>query len=88
MLSPQDIAVIAVVGFILFGPKKLPELAKSLGQSVTEFKKAVKGDEKSETASTEEALPGPTATQQAIPPSTGAPQQLALPAQSSETRRT
>ena len=39
--SPQDLLVIAAVGFILFGSKKLPEVAKSLGSSVVEFKKAM-----------------------------------------------
>ena len=88
MLSPQDIAVIAVIGFVLFGPRKLPELAKSLGQSINEFKKAVKTDENDEAAkrSAEGTLPGP-APQQAIPASTGTPQQLALPAQASDTHR-
>lgn len=86
--SPQEIAIIVAVGFILFGSKKLPEMAKSLGSSIVEFKKAVKGDDKAETAANEGAVPGPAATQQAIPSSTGTPQQLALPAQSSETRRT
>lgn len=41
MLSPQDLLLIGAVGFILFGSKKLPEMAKSLGSSVVEFKKAM-----------------------------------------------
>ena len=38
---------IAVIGFILvflFGAAKLPKLARSVGESITEFKKGVKGE--------------------------------------------
>ncbi|NDD27735.1 MAG: twin-arginine translocase TatA/TatE family subunit [Proteobacteria bacterium] len=90
MLSPQDIALIGVIALFVFGPKKLPEMAKSLGQSVNEFKKGIKGGEENGEAAAsqgnEGALPG-AHQQQAVPSSTSNPQQLALPAQSSETRR-
>jgi sec-independent protein translocase protein TatA len=39
MFSAWDITLILVVVLLLFGGKKLPELAKSLGQSLNEFKK-------------------------------------------------
>ncbi len=35
-----ELIVILVVALIVFGPKKLPELAKSLGKGLAEFKKA------------------------------------------------
>ncbi len=38
--SPQEIGLILVVILILFGSKKLPEMARNLGKSVEEFKKA------------------------------------------------
>lgn len=37
-----EILVIASVLLILFGGKKLPELARGMGDSVKEFRKAVK----------------------------------------------
>ena len=41
--SMQDILVIAVVALIVVGPKKLPEMARTLGRAYTEFKKATEG---------------------------------------------
>jgi len=36
----QEIIVIFVLALIVFGPRKLPELGKSLGRGLAEFKKA------------------------------------------------
>lgn len=41
-LGTQEIILILILLLILFGANKLPELARSLGVSVREFKKAVK----------------------------------------------
>ncbi|WP_243028396.1 twin-arginine translocase TatA/TatE family subunit [Thermus albus] len=38
-LGMQEILVILVVALLIFGPKKLPELGRSLGQSIREFKR-------------------------------------------------
>lgn len=35
-----ELIIILVVALIVFGPKKLPELAKALGRGMSEFKKA------------------------------------------------
>jgi TatA/E family protein of Tat protein translocase len=35
-----ELIIILIVALIVFGPKKLPELAKSLGKGMAEFKKA------------------------------------------------
>lgn len=39
-LSPGDITLILVAALVLFGGKKLPELARGLGQGIKEFKDA------------------------------------------------
>ena len=38
-----ELLVIAVIALIFIGPKKLPELAKGLGQGLREFQSASKG---------------------------------------------
>jgi sec-independent protein translocase protein TatA len=40
-LGYQELLVILVIVLILFGANRLPELAKSLGSSVKEFKKGI-----------------------------------------------
>ena len=40
MPSGPDLIVLLVIVLVLFGAKRLPELARGLGQSVNEFKKA------------------------------------------------
>ncbi len=39
-LGVQELLVIFVIALVIFGPKKLPELGKSLGKGIAEFKKA------------------------------------------------
>ncbi|MBA4182219.1 MAG: twin-arginine translocase TatA/TatE family subunit [Anaerolinea sp.] len=43
----QELLVILVIAVLLFGGKKIPELAKGLGQGIRNFKTALK-DEKPE----------------------------------------
>ena len=42
MLGGWEIVLILAVVLVLFGAKKLPELAKGLGQGIKEFKKATR----------------------------------------------
>ena len=42
MFGGWEVVLILVVVLILFGAKKLPELAKGLGQGIKEFKKATR----------------------------------------------
>lgn len=43
--SGMELFVIVAVVVLLFGGKKIPELAKGLGQGIKNFKNAVKDDE-------------------------------------------
>ncbi|MBI4697994.1 MAG: twin-arginine translocase TatA/TatE family subunit [Nitrospirae bacterium] len=42
-LGIQELIVIFIVALIVFGPKKLPEIGKTLGKGVLELKKALRG---------------------------------------------
>lgn len=44
-LGTPEILIILFIVLLLFGAKKLPELAKGLGKSVNEFKKASASDD-------------------------------------------
>lgn len=39
-IGVQELVVILVIALIVFGPKRLPELARSLGRGVAEFRRA------------------------------------------------
>ena len=39
-LGVQEIAVIFILALVLFGPKKLPELGRTIGKAITEFRRA------------------------------------------------
>ncbi len=59
-IGPTELIPIAVVLMFLFGAKKLPGLARSLGQSFVEFKRGVKDDP----PKSDEQLPPPEETKQ------------------------
>jgi sec-independent protein translocase protein TatA len=50
--SPFHWLVVILVLVLLFGSKKIPDLAKSLGLGIKEFKKATKDGDKEDEAST------------------------------------
>jgi sec-independent protein translocase protein TatA len=46
LLAPSHMIWILLIVVLLFGAKKIPDLAKGLGQGIKEFKKATKDAEK------------------------------------------
>ena len=44
-IGPMELLVILLVALLLFGGKKIPELAKGLGQGIKNFKESLKGDD-------------------------------------------
>lgn len=39
----QELLIIAIIALLIVGPKKLPDLAKTLGKGFSEFRKATDG---------------------------------------------
>jgi sec-independent protein translocase protein TatA len=44
-IGPTELLIILVVAVLLFGGKKIPELAKGLGEGIKNFKSSVKTEE-------------------------------------------
>ena len=46
----QELLIILLIAVLLFGGKKIPEVAKGLGEGIKNFKSALKGEDKQQTA--------------------------------------
>ena len=51
-ISPWEILILLLIILLIFGPKRLPELGRSLGKGAREFKDSIRGghDDKDEPA--------------------------------------
>ena len=47
-IGPLEIAVVLVIVLVVFGPKRLPELGKSMGKGIREFKGSLSMDDNDE----------------------------------------
>jgi sec-independent protein translocase protein TatA len=48
LLQPLHLVVILVIAMFVFGPRKLPELGKGLGEGIRGFKKAMSDKDNAE----------------------------------------
>lgn len=44
-ISPVHLILLAAIALIVFGPRRLPEMARSLGRGVREFKSAIASED-------------------------------------------
>jgi len=73
-LQPWHIIVILAIALLLFGGKRLPEMGKSLGHGMREFKDAVTGNSSPDTDTQPELPPADTtAADTTVTPTTAAP---------------
>jgi sec-independent protein translocase protein TatA len=47
-VGPMELIVILVIALIVLGPKKLPEVGRSIGKGMREFKDSLAGDDRDE----------------------------------------
>lgn len=80
MLGGWEIILILAVVLILFGAKKVPELARGLGQGIKEFKKATREVQDEITSAVEDAPPPPS---KRIAPAGTQAQQASVPKEAS-----
>ena len=66
LLQPSHLLVLLVVVLVVFGPKRLPELGRSLGQGMRAFKSSLEGHHEGDDAST--GAPGAPAEADKPPP--------------------
>jgi len=70
-LGPAEIAVIVLIVLLVFGPSKLPQLGKSVGQMLRGFKKEMKSlKEDDEEGNEDAALPRPNPSEIDVTPAT------------------
>jgi sec-independent protein translocase protein TatA len=75
--NPLHIAFLVVILLLVFGAKRLPEIGRSLGSGMREFKDSISGD-RPDAGQQQTALP--QTTQQAAPPAVAPPAAAQAPA--------
>ena len=73
-IGMTELMVIFVIGLVVLGPKRLPELARTLGKSLSEFRRASNDLRREFMSATEDAdLAGPLLAPRTTPPATPEP---------------
>jgi sec-independent protein translocase protein TatA len=80
-ISIWELMILLIVLLLIFGAKRLPEMGRSLGKGMREFKDSVTGVEEAVTITT--PTPTPTPTRVELPTAPPAPD---TPSSESETR--
>jgi len=60
-VGPLELAIVLIIALVIFGPKRLPELGRSLGRGIREFRGSLSGDSREEPERPEAIEPPPPA---------------------------
>jgi len=82
-LGPTEVIIVLILALVVFGPKKLPEMARSVGKGIREFKSSVSMDDDDDDRRDHPATPptGQTTTPAPSLPPAAPAQQEASPAE-------
>jgi sec-independent protein translocase protein TatA len=47
-VGPLELAIVLIIALVIFGPKRLPELGRSMGRGIREFKSSISGNDDDE----------------------------------------
>ena len=67
-ISPWEIALVLIAALLLFGGKRLPEMGRSLGTGMREFKNAITGKDEEPAVQPHGELPAPPEQDPAVAP--------------------
>jgi sec-independent protein translocase protein TatA len=85
IIQPTHLLFILVVALLVLGPKRLPEVGRSLGKGIRDFRGAMAGIEEHTTGLfNDDPAPTPTQASQALPTAMAAPEPAVQAAVSSE----
>jgi sec-independent protein translocase protein TatA len=66
-IGPLELIIVLVIALVVFGPKRLPDLGKSLGTGMREFKDSITGSSKDDDDDDRSALTAPASDDPAAP---------------------
>jgi TatA/E family protein of Tat protein translocase len=68
-----EIAIVLVIGLLVFGPKKLPEISRGIGSGMRDFRRGLAGEADAATVETPVAQAAPVAAEAPVTPAEAAP---------------
>jgi len=67
----MELAIVLIIALVVFGPKRLPELGKSLGKGIREFRGSVSGENHDDAVRSEAIEPPQAPVEPPKPPPVG-----------------
>lgn len=69
-IGPLELAIVLIIALVIFGPKRLPELGRSLGRGINEFRHSISGSsDEDEPPEIENGVEEPAETAEPVTPS-------------------
>jgi len=80
-IGPLEVIVVLIIALVVFGPKRIPEMGRSVGRGMREFKQSLTGerdhDDDEEAPALAAAVAAPASKAQSVPSLEGEPPRAA-----------